>query len=229
MSSAPISSVLAGIWVDGAGGSSHDCVLAGVADGMPLLVEGVAAISGRGASCALLQHHDLVYCLSYYVSLHLSSCAILLCIPAACYQSCETEVKLMQRGARQRGAHVPVPCKDMHMSGVHVHILLFMTTNPVPRFSSSRRCLACGAGRADYFGLVLNRAARVQGTAFGGQVLAEGIAVDKAAQEWRMLYPQKPTGRSSRSLRCMPGMVRCLCRALTAIRCQRSSIVWHAS
>jgi class 3 adenylate cyclase len=53
---------------------------------------------------------------------------------------------------------------------------------------------------------VLNRAARVQGTAYGGQVLAEGLAVDKVAQEWRMLYQQKPTGRSSRSVRCMPGM-----------------------
>jgi hypothetical protein len=47
---------------------------------------------------------------------------------------------------------------------------------------------------------------QVQGTAYGGQVLAEGLAVDKVAQEWRVLYQQKRTGRSERSLRCIPGM-----------------------
>jgi hypothetical protein len=63
---------------------------------------------------------------------------------------------------------------------------------------------ARGAGRADYFGQVLNRAARMQGAAHGGQVLAEGLAADRALQEWRTLYPQLPT-RTSRTSIFLPG------------------------
>jgi hypothetical protein len=65
------------------------------------------------------------------------------------------------------------------------------------------------AGRADYFGLVLNRAARVQGTAHGGQVLAEGLAVDKAVQEWRTLFPQKQRQNSSKMSKYLPGDRSC--------------------
>jgi hypothetical protein len=61
------------------------------------------------------------------------------------------------------------------------------------------------AGRADYFGLVLNRSARVQGAAHGGQVLAEGLSVDKAVQEWRAMCPQKQSSGTSRMSKYLPG------------------------
>jgi class 3 adenylate cyclase len=74
------------------------------------------------------------------------------------------------------------------------------------------RLLVAVAGRADYFGLVLNRSARVQGAAHGGQVLAEGLAMDKIAQEWRVLYQQKPTARSGKGPKYLPGKpIGCLC------------------
>jgi class 3 adenylate cyclase len=69
------------------------------------------------------------------------------------------------------------------------------------------------AGRADYFGLVLNRSARVQGAAHGGQVLAEGLAVDKAVQEWRAMCPQKKQQSSSRMRKYTPGDHPCATRA----------------
>jgi hypothetical protein len=41
------------------------------------------------------------------------------------------------------------------------------------------------AGRADYFGQVLNRAARLHGAAHGGQILAERGAVLDTMSQWR--------------------------------------------
>jgi class 3 adenylate cyclase len=52
---------------------------------------------------------------------------------------------------------------------------------------------------------VLNRSARVQGAAHGGQVLAEGLAVDKAVQEWRGMCPQKKRQSTSKLCKYMPG------------------------
>ncbi len=40
------------------------------------------------------------------------------------------------------------------------------------------------AGRADYFGLAVNRAARFMGAAVGGQVLAERGVVEEVASIW---------------------------------------------
>ncbi len=47
-------------------------------------------------------------------------------------------------------------------------------------------CLVC-AGRADYFGLAVNRAARFLGAACGGQVLAERGLVEEVVQYWHSL------------------------------------------
>ena len=43
------------------------------------------------------------------------------------------------------------------------------------------------AGRADYFGLAVNRAARFLGAACGGQVLAERGLVEEVVQYWHSL------------------------------------------
>ena len=43
------------------------------------------------------------------------------------------------------------------------------------------------AGRADYFGLAVNRAARFLGAACGGQVLAERGLVEEGVQYWHSL------------------------------------------
>lgn len=42
-------------------------------------------------------------------------------------------------------------------------------------------------GRADYFGLAVNRAARFLGAACGGQVLAERGLVEEVVQYWHSL------------------------------------------
>ena len=42
-------------------------------------------------------------------------------------------------------------------------------------------------GRADYFGLAVNRAARFLGAACGGQVLAERALVEEVVQYWHSL------------------------------------------
>jgi class 3 adenylate cyclase len=51
----------------------------------------------------------------------------------------------------------------------------------------------CHAGRADYFGPVLNRAARVHSASQGGQVLAEAFATYKAVKEWQQSCSQAGT------------------------------------
>lgn len=43
------------------------------------------------------------------------------------------------------------------------------------------------SGRADYFGLAVNRAARFLGAACGGQVLAERGLVEEVVQYWHSL------------------------------------------
>lgn len=50
-------------------------------------------------------------------------------------------------------------------------------------------CTADGlcSGRADYFGLAVNRAARFLGAACGGQVLAERGLVEEVVQYWHSL------------------------------------------
>ena len=45
----------------------------------------------------------------------------------------------------------------------------------------------CVSGRADYFGLAVNRAARFLGAACGGQVLAERGLVEEVVQYWHSL------------------------------------------
>ena len=45
----------------------------------------------------------------------------------------------------------------------------------------------CISGRADYFGLAVNRAARFLGAACGGQVLAERGLVEEVVQYWHSL------------------------------------------
>ena len=46
------------------------------------------------------------------------------------------------------------------------------------------------AGRADYFGLAVNRAARFMGAAAGGQVLAERGVVEEVANHWALRLKQ---------------------------------------
>ena len=48
-------------------------------------------------------------------------------------------------------------------------------------------CSPWSVGRADYFGLAVNRAARFLGAACGGQVLAERGLVEEVVQYWHSL------------------------------------------
>ena len=57
----------------------------------------------------------------------------------------------------------------------------------LPRVEHVLSACALSAGRADYFGRAVNRAARFLGAACGGQVLAERGLVEEVVQYWHSL------------------------------------------
>ncbi len=72
---------------------------------------------------------------------------------------------------------------------VGIHRLMSNIVRKMGNVQQDQPLMQCvmSAGRADYFGLAVNRAARFLGAACGGQVLAERGLVEEVVQYWHSL------------------------------------------